>query len=94
VSLNIHCRSDCQSASRQKIDILRNSYKITVAMMSMATDTKGSAKLLKADIGVYTIPQHDLWIAEAEPSLENVTKGDSLKPGQVTVAIRSAGICG
>lgn len=48
----------------------------------------------KANIGVYTNPQHDLWIAEASPSLEEVEKGDTLQPGEVTVAIKSTGICG
>jgi L-iditol 2-dehydrogenase len=48
----------------------------------------------KANIGVYTNPQHDLWVAEAQPSLETVVKGDSLKPGEVTIGIKSTGICG
>ena len=49
----------------------------------------------KANIGVYTNPAHDLWINEAEPTLESVQKGgDNLLPGQVTIAIRSTGICG
>ena len=49
----------------------------------------------KPNIGVYTNPAHDLWINEAEPTLESVQKGgDNLHPGQVTVAIRSTGICG
>lgn len=48
----------------------------------------------KPNIGVYTNPAHNLWINEAEPSLEQVQKGEGLNPGQVTVAIRSTGICG
>lgn len=49
----------------------------------------------KKNIGVYTNPRHDLWINEAEPTLESVNKGaEDLLPGQVTVAIRSTGICG
>jgi L-iditol 2-dehydrogenase len=48
----------------------------------------------KANIGVYTNPEHDLWVAEAQPSLESVEKGDSLKVGEVTVGIKSTGICG
>jgi L-iditol 2-dehydrogenase len=49
----------------------------------------------KPNIGVYTNPAHDLWINEAEPTLESVQKGgEDLRPGQVTVAIRSTGICG
>lgn len=49
----------------------------------------------KPNIGVYTNPAHDLWVTEAEPTLESVQKGGAdLQPGQVTVAIRSTGICG
>jgi L-iditol 2-dehydrogenase len=48
----------------------------------------------KANVGVFTNPEHKLWVAEAEPSVESVVKGDSLKPGEVTVGIKSTGICG
>lgn len=48
----------------------------------------------KANIGVYTNPAHDLWISEAGPSVEDVQNGSSLKHGEVTVAIKSTGICG
>jgi L-iditol 2-dehydrogenase len=51
-------------------------------------------KPTKANIGVYTNPEHNLWVAEAQPSLESVLKGDDLKPGEVTVGIKSTGICG
>ncbi|KAI0009442.1 GroES-like protein [Xylariaceae sp. FL0662B] len=58
--------------------------------MSSTTVVKPS----KANIGVFTNPAHDLWINEAEPSVASLQKGDSLKPGEVTVAVRSTGICG
>lgn len=48
----------------------------------------------KSNIGVYTNPDHKLWIAEAEPSLETVLKGGGLQEGEVTVGIKSTGICG
>jgi L-iditol 2-dehydrogenase len=48
----------------------------------------------KANIGVYTNPEHQLWVAEAEPSVESVQKGADLKVGEVTVGIKSTGICG
>jgi L-iditol 2-dehydrogenase len=48
----------------------------------------------KANIGVYTNPAHELWVAEAQPSLEEVTKGDNLKEGEVVLSIKSTGICG
>jgi len=48
----------------------------------------------KENIGVYTNPKHDLWLAPAEPTLESVRAGSDLKEGEVTVAIKSTGICG
>lgn len=55
-----------------------------------ATITKPSV----ANIGVYTNPEHDLWVAETSPSKEEVETGESLKEGEITVAIKSTGICG
>lgn len=49
---------------------------------------------LKPNIGVFTNPKHDLWISEAEPSIDAVKSGADLKPGEVTIAVRSTGICG
>ncbi|PGH26491.1 hypothetical protein AJ80_01805 [Polytolypa hystricis UAMH7299] len=52
-------------------------------------------QLSQPNIGVYTNPNHDLWIADATPSLEDVQKGgEDLKPGEVTIEVRSTGICG
>lgn len=46
------------------------------------------------NIGVYTNPNHDLWIADATPSVEDANAGKGLKAGEVTVEVRSTGICG
>lgn len=48
----------------------------------------------KPNIGVYTNPEHQLWVGSAEPTWESVQKGDDLKVGEVTIAIKSTGICG
>jgi L-iditol 2-dehydrogenase len=48
----------------------------------------------RPNIGVYTNPQHELWVAEVQPSVETIRKGESLKPGEVTISIKSTGICG
>jgi L-iditol 2-dehydrogenase len=48
----------------------------------------------KTNIGVYTNPNHDLWIAETTPKVEDVQSGKGLKPGEVTIEVRSTGICG
>lgn len=50
--------------------------------------------LTKKNIGVFTNPKHDLWVAEATPSMEDVKSGKGLKPGEVTIEVRSTGICG
>lgn len=59
-------------------------------MSTTVTETKAT----KDNIGVYTNPAHDLWVADAAPTLEEVHKGEHLKEGEVTVAIKSTGICG
>ncbi|KAI1378782.1 GroES-like protein [Hypoxylon crocopeplum] len=59
-----------------------------------STTVETIVKPSKANIGVFTNPAHKLWINEAEPTVEDVQKGASLKPGEVTVAIKSTGICG
>ncbi|KAK2762251.1 L-arabinitol 4-dehydrogenase [Arachnomyces sp. PD_36] len=48
----------------------------------------------KANIGIFTNPKHDLWIADAKPSVEDAASGKDLKPGEVTIEVRSTGICG
>ncbi|KAK5089496.1 L-arabinitol 4-dehydrogenase [Exophiala xenobiotica] len=48
----------------------------------------------KPNIGVFTNPNHDLWVAEASPTLEDVKGGKDLAPGEVYVAVKSTGICG
>ncbi|KAJ5114369.1 Polyketide synthase enoylreductase [Penicillium alfredii] len=53
-----------------------------------------SATAVKTNIGVYTNPNHDLWLAESTPKAEDVLAGRGLKPGEVTVEVRSTGICG
>ena len=53
-----------------------------------------ATKPSKPNVGVFTNPAHKLWIADAEPSLESLATGDTLKAGEVTVAIKSTGICG
>lgn len=53
-----------------------------------------AAVLEKRNIGVYTNTNHDLWVADAHPAAEDVKGGKTLKPGEVTVEVRSTGICG
>lgn len=62
--------------------------------MSSTTVTETTLTPSKPNIGVYTNPAHHLWVADVTPSLEDVQKGEGLKPGEVTIAIKSTGICG
>lgn len=63
-------------------------------MSPAATDSTTFVAPAKANIGIFTNPAHDLWVAETTPSLESVKNGEDLKEGEVTIAIRSTGICG
>lgn len=51
--------------------------------MTLATE-------IKTNIGVFTNPKHDLYVAECEPTVAELAPG----PGEVTVHIRASGICG
>ncbi len=63
--------------------------------MTATNGTNGTTiRAAKPNIGVFTNPKHDLWVSEATPTLESVQNGEELREGQVTVAIRSTGICG
>ena len=59
------------------------------ATMATVTDT-----ISLPNVGVFTDPEHKLWVAESGPTLDSVKKGQDLKEGEVTVGIKSTGICG
>ncbi|KAJ5348525.1 uncharacterized protein N7506_001778 [Penicillium brevicompactum] len=44
--------------------------------------------------GVYTDLTHNIYIDTAQPAAHLVPSGSTLEPGEVTVAIKSSGICG
>ena len=48
----------------------------------------------KPNIGVYTNPAHELWVADASPTADEVSQGAFLKEGEVSIAVKSTGICG
>lgn len=86
-----HIYSDLRHVPlKPTITYLLLGYKFVLAMAQATTFQPPS----KANIGVYTNTKHDLWVSEAKPSLEDVKTGQTLKDGQVTVEIRSTGICG
>ena len=52
------------------------------------------AKISKSNIGIFTNPKHDLWVAEAGPTIQDVQEGHDLKEGEVYIGVKSTGICG
>lgn len=48
----------------------------------------------KPNVGVGTNSQHDLWIAATDASVEEPRNNDSLEISEVSIVIRSTGICG
>ena len=51
-------------------------------------------KDLKPNVGVFTDPAHNLWVADAEPQAESLQDEKALKEGDALIGIRSTGICG
>jgi len=66
----------------------------TTQTATAAAHQTPQTKLDKPNIGVYTDPAHKLWVAPATPSVEALRAGDTLREGEVTIAIKSTGICG
>jgi hypothetical protein len=60
-------------------------------MSSTATET---ATVTAPNVGVYTNPAHELWVADATPTADEASKGETLKEGEVSIAVKSTGICG
>jgi len=54
--------------------------------------TMSSPSNLKPNIGVYTDPQHNLWIDKADPPVADIESAPG--EGEVVVEMRSTGICG
>jgi L-iditol 2-dehydrogenase len=50
--------------------------------------------ITKPNVGVFTNPRHDLWIAEAKPTLDELKGEGYLREGEVAIAVKSTGICG
>lgn len=65
-----------------------------IFLLPLGNTMASATTVTKSNIGVYTNTKHDLWIAESCPAVEDVQSGRGLKPGEVTVQVRSTGICG
>jgi len=52
------------------------------------------SKSMALNVGMYIDPQRNLWLDEAAPSVQDATTGNGLEAGEVTIAIKSTGICG
>ncbi|KAL8824952.1 MAG: hypothetical protein Q9191_004709 [Dirinaria sp. TL-2023a] len=66
----------------------------TTTTTTTTTKTTPTITISKPNVGVFTDPEHKLWVAESQPAVETVREGKELKEGEVTVGIRSTGICG
>ena len=60
----------------------------------MSSENSNLSSELSPNVGVYIDTAHRLWVDDAAPSAEEVASGSSLQDGEVTVAIKSTGICG
>lgn len=60
----------------------------------MSTEFPSPGSRLDPNIGLYTNPTHKIWLDEAFPRAEDAASGEGLQVGEVTVAIKSTGICG
>ena len=63
----------------------------TVTTSTMTTTLTETAK---PNIGVFTNPKHELWVAPAGPTLQDVQDARDLKEGEVYIGVKSTGICG
>ena len=58
------------------------------------TSSLGAVISSHPNIGLYVTKSHEIYVGEAEPIVDDILGGSALQPGEVTVAIRSSGICG
>lgn len=80
ILLSFSCKPQSKYTSPEPVLELR-------AMLTTST-------ISKANVGVFTNPAHELWVAETTPTLEGVKSGTDLQEGEVTIGIKSTGICG
>lgn len=81
------CTSSAPSLLRQRVQTTYKPIRLLATPTVMPSATK-------PNIGVYCNPEHKLWVEESGPSVEDVKSGKALKEGEVTIAIKSTGICG
>ncbi len=81
------CTSNTHSLLRQRVQTTYKPIRLLATPTAMPSATK-------PNIGVYCNPEHKLWVEESGPSVEEVKSGQALKEGEVTIAIKSTGICG
>ncbi|KAJ5621529.1 L-arabinitol 4-dehydrogenase [Penicillium herquei] len=60
----------------------------------MSTESTNLTSELSPNIGLHIDPAHNIWLDNALPSVEDIHSGTGLRDGEVTVAIKSTGICG
>ncbi|KAJ6014712.1 L-arabinitol 4-dehydrogenase [Penicillium herquei] len=60
----------------------------------MSRESTNLPSELQPNIGLHIDPAHNIWLYNAFPIVEDIRTGTGLENGEVTVAIKSTGICG
>lgn len=62
--------------------------------LSTTTKSLDVYRSLETNVGVFTDPQHNLFVEECSPSLKDLEAADVLKEGEVLIEMKATGICG
>ena len=87
------CSSQLRTPSSRVASFLPKTQAAYKPIRCLATPT-AMPSTSKPNIGVYCNPDHKLWVEESSPSVEDVKSGSMLKEGEVTIGVKTTGICG
>ena len=87
------CSSQLRGPSFRAASWLPTAQAASIPRRCMATPA-AMPSASKPNIGVYCNPEHKLWVEESGPNVEDVRSGSMLKEGEVTIGVKSTGICG
>lgn len=62
--------------------------------MKMTVENSNTTQKVAPNVGMFIDSSHNLWLDKATPNVEDAHTGNGLQPGEVTIAIKSTGICG
>lgn len=87
------CSSQLRVPSSRIASLVPATRASAMQIRYMATPT-AMPSTSKPNIGVYCNPEHKLWVEESGPSVEDVKSGSLLNEGEVTIGVKTTGICG